>query len=62
MLPPPSSIACNTGQPLRRIELHGQHSVQVVGLLLPLIYVVVIWLEANLHLYDAIMSLLLEES
>ena len=43
-----------TGRPLRRIELHGQHSVQVVGLLLPLLYAAIIWLKASLHLYDAI--------
>ena len=44
----------STGQPLRRIELHRQHSVQVIGLLVPLIYALVIWLKASLNLYDAV--------
>lgn len=44
----------NAGQPLRRIELHEQHSIQVIGLLLPLLYAGVIWWKATLHLYDAV--------
>jgi len=43
-----------TGQPLRRIQLHRQHSVQVIGLLVPLLYAGVIWLKATLDLYDAV--------
>src|SRR5579884_2144238 len=44
----------NTGRPLRRIELEGQHSVQVIGLLAPLLYAAFIWWKGSLHLYDAV--------
>ncbi len=43
----------NGGQPLRRIELEGQHSVQVIGLLAAIIYAAFIWWKGTLHLYDA---------
>lgn len=42
-----------TGQPMRQIELDAQHSVEVAGLFFPLLYALVIWWKANLHLYDA---------
>lgn len=42
-----------TGQPLRSIELHRDHSVEVVGLVFPLLYAFVIWWKGNLHIYDA---------
>jgi cation:H+ antiporter len=43
----------NIGKPLRRIVLEGQHSVQVIGLLMPLLYAAFIWWKGSLHLYDA---------
>lgn len=42
-----------TGHQLRSIELSSHHSVEVVGLFFPLVYAIVIWYKANLHLYDA---------
>jgi cation:H+ antiporter len=44
----------HTGYPLQRIELSPHHSVEVVGLFFPLIYAMVIWYKANLHVYDAV--------
>jgi len=41
------------GQPLRFIQLHPHQSVEVIGLIPPLLYALVIWWKANLHLYDA---------
>ena len=43
-----------TGKPLREICLHPEQSVEVVGLLAPLIYASVIFFKASLHAYDAI--------
>jgi cation:H+ antiporter len=43
-----------THMPLRAIELHPDHSVEVVGLIAPLAYALFIWWRGNLHLYDAI--------
>jgi cation:H+ antiporter len=45
--------------PLRRIHLDAEHSVEVVGLVLPLLYAVFIWWKGNLHLYDAIVLIVL---
>ncbi len=42
-----------TGRPLREIEVDPQHSVEVIALVLPLLYALVIWWKATLHLYDA---------
>jgi cation:H+ antiporter len=42
-----------TGTPLRRIVLEGEHSVQVVGLLAPLIYVSFVVWKGSLQLGDA---------
>lgn len=42
-----------TGQPLRRIMLHDQHSVEVVGLFVPLAYVAVICAKGTLDIMDA---------
>jgi cation:H+ antiporter len=42
------------GKPLRRIVLEGEHSVQVVGLMLPLIYVSFIVWKGTLHLVDSV--------
>jgi cation:H+ antiporter len=42
------------GKPLNRIVLEGQHSVQVVGLLLPLLYISFVLWKASLNVIDAI--------
>ncbi len=44
----------NAGQPLRTIELEGQHSVQVVGLLAAILYAAIVWWKGTLHLYDTV--------
>jgi cation:H+ antiporter len=41
------------GRPLRRIKLDDQHCVEVIGLLVPLLYAVVIWWKGSLSLLDA---------
>jgi cation:H+ antiporter len=41
------------GAPLRKIHLDAEHSIEVVGLILPLAYAMFIWWKGNLHLYDA---------
>src|SRR5260370_27423462 len=40
--------------PLNRIVLEGQHSVQVVGLLLPLLYISFVFWKASLDVIDAV--------
>jgi cation:H+ antiporter len=40
-------------QPLRKILLDLHHSVEVLALIPPLLYALVIWAKSNLHLYDA---------
>src|SRR5271170_4502119 len=42
------------GKPMQRIVLEGEHSVQVLGLLVPLIYITVVVLKGSLHLVDAV--------
>lgn len=42
------------GTPLRRISLEGEHSVQVVGLLAPLIYVSFVLWKGSVQLADAV--------
>ena len=42
------------GRPLGSIELHADHAVEVVGLLPPLAYFVVVWAKASLSLVDAV--------
>jgi cation:H+ antiporter len=42
-----------TGQPLRAIQLHPHQSVEVMGLILPLLYAVLIWWKRTLHAYDS---------
>jgi len=42
-----------TGQPLRRIQLARDHSVEVIALLPPLLYALFIWWKETLHVYDA---------
>ena len=41
-------------RPMKRILLHEQHSVQVVGLLVPLIYIAVIVWKGSVHLIDSV--------
>jgi cation:H+ antiporter len=41
------------GVKLRSIDLHDDHAVEVVGLLPPLAYFVVVWAKGNLSLIDA---------
>jgi cation:H+ antiporter len=43
-----------TGTPLRRIVLDGEHSVQVIGLLVPLLYMSFVWWKDSLNLFDAV--------
>ncbi len=40
-------------RPLDRITLHEHHSVEVVGLLIPLLYFFIVWWKASLSLVDA---------
>jgi Ca2+/Na+ antiporter len=47
------------GKPLRRIKLHDHHCVEVVGLLVPLLYAMVVWLKASLTLFDAAVLILM---
>jgi cation:H+ antiporter len=48
-----------TKQPMRKIELRAHHSVEVVALILPLLYSLVIWWKAELHLYDAVVLIVI---
>lgn len=41
------------GQPLRRIRLEDHHSVEIIGLLAPLVYVFFVWCKASLTVRDA---------
>ncbi len=49
----------NTGQPLRRIVLDESHSVEVVGLFLPLLYAAIIWWKDSVDLIDAAVLILI---
>jgi cation:H+ antiporter len=42
-----------TGLPLKKISLDTHHSVEVIALIPPLTYALVIWWKANLHIFDA---------
>jgi cation:H+ antiporter len=42
-----------TGERLRKIQLDAHQSVEVMGLILPLVYAAVIWWKASLDTYDA---------
>jgi len=44
---------------LKEIQLEKEHCVEVVGLLVPLIYVTVIWAKASLNLFDAAVLVLI---
>ncbi len=41
-------------KPLNKITLDGEHSVQVIGLLIPLIYISIVAWKGSLHLTDAV--------
>jgi cation:H+ antiporter len=40
--------------PLRKIYLDPEHSVEVIGLVSPLLYAIFIWWKGNLNVYDAV--------
>jgi cation:H+ antiporter len=48
-----------TQQPLRCIRLDAEQSVEVIGLILPLLYAVFIWYKGTLEIYDACVLVLL---
>jgi cation:H+ antiporter len=48
-----------TGIPMRKIELEEHHAVEVIGLLVPLLYVPVIALKASLTIYDGIVLIVI---
>ncbi len=48
-----------TGHHLRSIDLQPHHSVEVIGLTLPLLYVTFIWWKASLTVYDGIVLVFL---
>lgn len=47
------------GRSMREIRLSPDHSVEVLGLLAPLLYVSVVWWKASLTIYDAIVLIAL---
>ena len=46
-------------RPLQKIQLHRHHSVEILALILPLFYALVIWWKATLTVYDAIVLIVL---
>jgi cation:H+ antiporter len=42
------------GKAMKRIKLEGEHSVEVIGLLLPLVYFVFVWAKGSLNVLDAL--------
>lgn len=40
--------------PLRHIQLHHHHSIEVMGLILPIAYAFLIWWKDTLHVYDGV--------
>jgi cation:H+ antiporter len=48
-----------TGNPMKAIHLHRHHSVEVLGLVLPLIYASWIWWKGALEVYDAAILILI---
>lgn len=41
------------GRPLGSIRLANEHSIEVIGLLAPLLYMLVVWAKGTLNLFDA---------
>jgi len=48
-----------TGIPLRKIELEEHHAVEVVGLLVPLLYIPVIAIKGSLTVYDGLVLIVI---
>ncbi len=48
-----------SGKPLGGIQLEAEHSVEVIGLMVPLVYVTFIWWKASLDLVDAAVLVLI---
>ena len=48
-----------TGQPLQRIVMEGEHSVSIVTLLVPLLYIPVVVWRGSLNLFDALILTLI---
>lgn len=46
-------------KPLNQIHLADEHCVEVVGLLVPLVYVTFIWAKSSLNLFDALVLILI---
>ncbi len=47
------------GKPLREIVLEEEHCIEVIGLLVPLVYVSFVWLKGSLNLIDAAILILI---
>ena len=43
-----------TRSAMKRIDLHPTHSVEVIGLILPIAYALFVWWKGTLHVYDAV--------
>jgi cation:H+ antiporter len=46
-------------KPMSEIRLEDEHCVEVVGLLIPLVYMFYVWLKGSLNLYDAAILILI---
>jgi cation:H+ antiporter len=49
----------NTGRPMRRIELEDEHAIEVVGLLVPLVYIFVVLWKGRLDPVDGVVLTLM---
>ena len=47
------------GKAMGTIKLHNEHCVEVVGLLVPLLYMFVVWYKSTLNLFDAAVLILI---
>lgn len=47
------------GKPLKELRLHDEHCIEVVGLLIPLIYMTWVWWKKTLDLTDAVLLILI---
>ncbi len=41
------------GKPLKEIRLHDEHCVEVVGLCVPVLYMLIVWAKESLNVFDA---------
>lgn len=48
-----------TRTPLKHIQLHPEHSIEVIGLILPIAYACLIWWKGNLHVYDGVVLIVI---